>query len=194
MISPQILLDAYAVGLFPMADHRSGKLAWYSPDPRAVIPLDGFHVPRSLRRLAKKNIYRVTMNADFHRVIRGCALRRETWISPEIIESYTALHTMGFAHSIECWEKTRLAGGLYGVSINGAFFGESMFSELPESSKIALVYLVTHLRNRGFTLLDTQFLNPHVEMFGATEIPRSEYIVRLKNALKVPVTFMDVVS
>ena len=174
-----------------MAGARDGRaIRWYAPDPRAVIPLDAFHVPRSLQQTIRKGIFEVTVNADFPGVIRACAERgEETWISREIERAYTELHALGLAHSVECWKEDRLAGGLYGVALGGAFFGESMFSRETDASKVALVALVERLRARGFTLLDVQYLTPHLARFGAVEIPRAEYERRLAAALALPRRF-----
>ncbi len=172
-----------------MADSKEGALRWYSPDPRAIIPLDEFHVSRSLRRLVGQNPFAVRMNTAFAEVIRGCAERDETWISDDIIEAYTQLHKAGDAHSVECWSGASLAGGLYGVAIGGAFFGESMFSREPNASKVALVHLVNHLRSRGFLLLDSQFINEHIAQFGAVEIRKAEYLRLLEQAIRVYTSF-----
>jgi leucyl/phenylalanyl-tRNA--protein transferase len=183
-IEPDFLLSAYASGYFPMADSAEGEIGWYSPDPRAIIELESLHVPRSLRLTVKKKPFEIQLNRNFEGVMRQCALREETWISEEIIQSYVALHQLGFAHSVECWKGSELAGGLYGVALGGAFFGESMFSRKRDASKVALVYLVERLNERGFTLLDTQFVTPHLRGLGAVEIPRQKYMERLKVAIQ----------
>ena len=180
---------AYAHGFFPMADSRSGPISWYSPDPRAVIPLQGFHPPRSLRRVIRKGMFEIRVDTAFEEVIRRCAMREETWISESVIHAYTVLHHRGHAHSVEAWRGGRLAGGLYGVSMKGAFFGESMFAVESEASKVALVWLVGHLQRKGFVLLDTQIMNEHVRQFGAIEIPRAEYLNLLASALSADVSF-----
>jgi leucyl/phenylalanyl-tRNA--protein transferase len=167
-----------------MADSAEGEIGWYSPDPRAIIELESLHVPRSLRLTVKKKPFEIQLNRNFEGVMRQCALREETWISEEIIQSYVALHQLGFAHSVECWKGSELAGGLYGVALGGAFFGESMFSRKRDASKVALVYLVERLNERGFTLLDTQFVTPHLRGLGAVEIPRQKYMERLKVAIQ----------
>lgn len=182
-LAPENLLQAYASGFFPMADSKIGPIAWYSPDPRCIIPLEGFVTSRSLRRTIRKNVFSVTYNVDFKQVITACADRAETWISPEIVHAYAVLRQLGFAHSIEAWLGGRLAGGLYGVAIGGAFFGESMFSREPDASKVCLVHLVERLKRRGFVLLDSQIMNEHIRQFGAVEIPRGEYLKRLRLAL-----------
>jgi len=183
-IEPDFLLSAYASGYFPMADSAEGEIGWYSPDPRAIIELESLHVPRSLRLTVKKKPFEIQLNRNFEGVMRQCALREETWISEEIIQSYVALHKLGFAHSVECWKGNELSGGLYGVALGGAFFGESMFSRKRDASKVALVYLVERLNERGFTLLDTQFVTPHLRGLGAVEIPRQKYMERLKVAIQ----------
>ncbi len=182
-LAPENLLQAYASGFFPMADSKNGPIAWYSPDPRCVIPLDRFVASRSLRRIVHKNVFSITFNVEFKQVIASCADRRETWISPEIVYAYNVLHQLGFAHSVEAWHDGRLAGGLYGIVLGGAFFGESMFSREPDASKVCLVHLVERLKQRGFVLLDSQIMNEHIRQFGAVEIPRGEYLQRLQKAL-----------
>jgi leucyl/phenylalanyl-tRNA--protein transferase len=182
MIPADLLLHAYRSGAFPMAV-PSGELAWFSPDPRAIVPLDGrFHIPHGLQRTLKRNLFEVRINTAFEDVMRGCAEREDTWISGEIFASYVNLHRLGHAHSVEAWREGRLAGGLYGVAIGGAFFGESMFHRETDASKVALVGLVTRLRERGFTLLDTQWSTPHLRTFGTMEIPRAKYVRLLKSA------------
>ena len=191
-IEPEMLLQAYQMGLFPMADaDEAGKeqIAWYAPDPRGVIPLDGFHVPRGLKRALKKREYEIRMDTNFLAVIENCADRDETWISSGIQASYVRLHELGWAHSVESWYGGKLVGGLYGVAIGGAFFGESMFSQRTDASKIALVHLVERLKEKGFVLLDTQWLNPHLEQFGCIEIPREQYMHELEIALQVEAKF-----
>jgi leucyl/phenylalanyl-tRNA--protein transferase len=171
-----------------MADHR-GNISWYDPDPRAIIPLDSFSVPRRLARTMRSGRFAFRIDHDFRQIMRACAERApdrpSTWISPGLIEAYTTLHRLGFAHSVETWREGKLVGGLYGVAIRGLFAGESMFSREPDASKAALVYLVERLRAGGFQLLDTQFVTPHLARFGATEIPRAEYKRRLAQALAV---------
>ena len=193
-LTPEILLSAYAQGLFPMAERRDDPtLYWVSPEKRGVIPLDGFHLPRRLKRTIRSARYRVTSDKAFAQVMRACAApgpgREESWINDEILRLYTALHAGGHAHSVECWEEDKLAGGLYGVSLGWAFFGESMFSKARDASKVALVRLVRHLKSRGYTLFDIQQLTPHTARMGAREIPRRNYLRRLAAALAAPVTF-----
>ncbi len=179
------LLNAYASGYFPMAKTRDDpKLYWFNPDQRGIIPLDGFHTPRSLAKSVKSSGFTLTANRDFPRVIAACAQRDEdTWINDSIIALYCELHEKGHAHSIECWKDDELVGGLYGVSLAGAFFGESMFSRESNASKAALVELVERLKNAGYQLLDTQYVNDHLKQFGVIEIPKAEYMERLSLAL-----------
>ncbi|MBM3860618.1 MAG: leucyl/phenylalanyl-tRNA--protein transferase [Verrucomicrobia bacterium] len=191
MLTPELLLEAYCRGIFPMAVNQQPAIGWFSPDPRAVIPLDDrFHIPHGLRRALKKNRFAVTFDQGFESVIRECAHRPDgTWISDEIIESYCHLHRIGFAHSVETRLENKLVGGLYGVHIGGAFFGESMFHRETDASKVALVMLVERLRDRGFVLLDTQWQTPHLAQFGAEEIPRRDYLRRLRQAISLPCAF-----
>jgi leucyl/phenylalanyl-tRNA--protein transferase len=202
-LSPELLLQAYCKGLFPMASRRrGGVIEWYSPDPRAILPLDAVRFSRNLLKRYRRGDYHLTHDGAFERVIRACAAPRsyakETWINEDIIAAYTALHRMGFAHSVEAWashkagtvgpapkgEDQTLVGGLYGIAIGRAFFGESMFSTATDASKVCLVYLVEHLRKQGFTLLDVQFNNDHMAQFGVAEIPREQYLGRLAEALR----------
>ncbi|MDB5734527.1 MAG: leucyl/phenylalanyl-tRNA--protein transferase [Alphaproteobacteria bacterium] len=187
-LTPEILLRAYAEGLFPMAERRGDPaLYWVSPEKRGIIPLQEFHVPRRLARTVRSGRFTVTSDQAFADVMRACAApaagREETWINDEILRLYIALHVGGHAHSVECWRDGALVGGLYGVRLGGAFFGESMFSRERDASKVALVWLVEALRQGGFTLLDTQFLTAHLAGFGALEIPRLQYLALLNQAL-----------
>jgi leucyl/phenylalanyl-tRNA--protein transferase len=185
-LTPELLLYAYQQGIFPMADpDRGGAIDWYAPDPRAILPLDAFHVPKTLERLVRQERFQVARDRAFEEVMRACADRSSTWITDEIIQAYVALYHLGFAHSVECWKDGSLVGGLYGVALGGAFFGESMFHKERDASKVALVHLVRRLRAQGFVLLDTQFVTPHLARFGAVEIPRSDYERRLRRALQV---------
>lgn len=187
-VTPDILLNAYAQGYFPMAKERNSKeIFWFTPEMRGVLPLESFHMPKSLQKLLKKNTFTLTLNQKFSAVIHHCATARpETWINSEIERVYSALHRYGYAHSIECWNSAgELVGGLYGVALRGAFFGESMFSLESGASKIALATLVKTLRTAGYTLLDTQYINPHLLQFGVIEIPREEYLEKLADALAV---------
>jgi len=189
-LTPAILLQAYAAGIFPMAENaNSHELRWFDPPLRAIIPLDSrFHVPSRLRRTIRKHKYTVRLNTSFSEVIRSCAAARPerpiTWINDEIIRLYIKLHHLGHAHSVEIWDGHHLAGGLYGASLGGAFFGESMFSLKPDTSKIALVYLVALLRHCGFVLLDTQFQTDHLARFGTFEITRAHYHHLLAGAIE----------
>jgi leucyl/phenylalanyl-tRNA---protein transferase len=184
------LLLAYASGWFPMGDD-DGQIRWYSPDPRGVIPLDHFHLPRRLARTIRQQRFDIRIDTAFRAVVTACAEDREegTWITREIIDSYTALHERGLAHSVEVWQDERLVGGLYGVSLRAAFFGESMFHHVTDASKVALAALVDRLRDRGFRLLDVQWVTPHLERFGALEIPRRQYLRRLAQALDAEARF-----
>ncbi len=182
-LTPTLLLHAYGNGIFPMADD-SGDVYWFAPDPRAILDLDRFHVPRTLRQVCRQNRFNLTVNIDFEAVIDSCADREEgTWISQEIRDAYVSLHREGFAHSVEAWQNGKLAGGLYGVALGGAFFGESMFHTVTNASKVALVYLVERMIQRGFVLLDTQYTTDHLRQFKCIEIPRSEYLERLRRAI-----------
>jgi leucyl/phenylalanyl-tRNA--protein transferase len=184
MIEPELLVQGYRLGVFPMA-MEDDSIAWFSPDPRAVLPLNRFHVPHDLRRVQRKQAFEIKIDNDFGDVIRACAQRKDTWINQEIIESYDRLHKLGFAHSVEAWSNGKLAGGLYGVAIGGAFFGESMFHDVTDASKIALVALVERLLAKKFVLLDTQWLTPHLAQFGAIEISRPEYLHLLTRAVEL---------
>jgi len=194
MISSSLLVSAYSSGWFPMAVD-DGEVRWYSPDPRGVIPLDSFHTPSRLARVMRGGKFRVEIDRRFEDVIRACAEteRKEedagTWISDEILVSYVELHRRGVAHSVETWQDDRLVGGLYGVALGGAFFGESMFHHVTDASKVALAALVERLRTRGFRLLDVQWVTPHLERFGAIEIPRADYLQQLEQALTVTTDF-----
>jgi leucyl/phenylalanyl-tRNA---protein transferase len=190
-IDPEFLCQAYCNGYFPMADSKTGEIGWYSPDPRTIIELNKFHVPHSLKSTLKKKLFEIRINKRFEEVMRACAQREETWISEEIIRSYVMLHQAGLAHSVETWKDDLLVGGLYGVAIRGAFFGESMFSRVTDASKVALVYLVMRLKERGYSLLDTQFITPHLQRFGAGEISRAEYLQKLEKALYITCSFVE---
>jgi leucyl/phenylalanyl-tRNA--protein transferase len=183
-----MLLRAYAEGLFPMAERRGDPtLYWVSPEKRGIIPLDTFHVPHRLARTVRSGAFTVTADTAFRDVIEACAApapgREETWINDEILRLYCALHSTGHAHSIECWQDRELVGGLYGVRLGAAFFGESMFSRARDASKVALVHLVDGLKRGGFVLLDSQFITAHLARFGAIEIPREQYLMKLAHAL-----------
>jgi len=190
-LSPDRLLTCYAMGVFPMADEH-GTLHWLAPDPRAIIELDRFAPSRSLRAVVRRNEFKITVDGAFGEVTEACADRAMgTWISPDILDAYRALHDLGFAHSVEVWKDEALAGGLYGVALGGAFFGESMFHRVTDASKVALVHLVQRLREQRFVLLDVQFLTPHLARLGAVEISRTSYERRLAKAIRLPRTFCD---
>jgi leucyl/phenylalanyl-tRNA---protein transferase len=172
-----------------MADSKTGEISWYSPDPRTIIPIGTLRVSRSLRQIIRKQIFEIRIDTTFRDVMRNCARREDTWISEEIIEAYVVLHSTGYAHSVESWRGGRLVGGLYGVAIGGAFFGESMFSAVSNASKVALVHLVELLAAREFKILDAQFMNEHLKQFGAIEIPRSAYLDLLSESLEVDTCF-----
>jgi leucyl/phenylalanyl-tRNA--protein transferase len=193
-LTPDLLLRAYRLGLFPMAESRHSRaLHWLDPEFRGILPLDAFHLPRSLHKTIKSQKFTVTADTAFAATIAGCAAARanrpETWINSEIERLFTELHALGFAHSVECWQDGRLVGGLYGASLGGAFFGESMFSTATDASKVALVHLVARLRLSGYALLDTQFITTHLTHFGAIEIPRAAYHVKLADAVELPARF-----
>ncbi len=195
-LTVDLLLAAYASGIFPMAESADDEdVFWVDPEQRGIIPLDRLHIPRRLARTIKQGRYEVSMDRDFAGVIDACAAattdRPSTWINGTIRDLYVQMHERGHAHSVETWQDGTLVGGLYGIAINGAFFGESMFSRAPDASKVALVHLVNHLRARGFVLLDTQFVTEHLRQFGAIEIPRTEYRRRLQAALAKDVSFND---
>lgn len=190
-IRPAVLIAAYRGGMFPMAMDSRGDIGWFSPDPRGVIPLDSFHIPHGLKRTLRKNPFEVRINTAFREVMDGCANRTTTWISREIKLSYEKLFELGYAHSVECWRNDKLVGGLYGIGIAGAFFGESMFSRETDASKVALVALVDRLKERKFELLDTQWSTKHLENFGCIELPRYEYLDQLSRALLVKTRFAD---
>ena len=187
-INPIMVINAYAQGIFPMAD-ADGSIYWYAPDPRAILEHENLHVSRSLRATIRKGVYEVRMDTAFEEVMRCCAARDETWINEVFIETYTQLHVAGLAHSVETWKDGVLVGGLYGVSLRGAFMGESMFSHATDASKVCLVALVEHLKSRGYVLHDTQFWTPHLETLGVTEISRKIYEQRLKEALQLKCTW-----
>ena len=193
-VTPEMLLRAYGLGIFPMAESRDDpRLFWVDPDTRGVIPLDAFHLSRRLARRVRSGVFESRIDSDFSGVIQACAEPRpghpETWINDQIVALYAALFERGHVHTVECWREGRLVGGLYGVSLRGAFFGESMFSRETDASKVALVHLVDHLRVRGFLLLDVQFLTPHLETFGAIEVTRADYQEMLRDALDVDARF-----
>ena len=194
-LSADLLLRAYSLGLFPMADSRgSDKLYWLDPEQRGILPLDRFHLSRRLYRTVRSGVFEVSVDRDFPATIAGCASsapgRQDTWINPQIEHLYGQLHRMGHAHSVECRRDGLLVGGLYGVALGGAFFGESMFSFATDASKVALVHLIARLRLGGFRLLDTQFVTTHLSQFGVEEIPRDQYKILLTTALDVDATWL----
>jgi leucyl/phenylalanyl-tRNA--protein transferase len=193
-LTPDLLLRAYAAGIFPMAESAtSSELLWFDPPMRGILPLDSFIVPRRLRRTVRQKRFEVRCDTAFRAVMEACgaatADRPTTWINPTILAAYTRLHQVGHAHSVECWEDGALVGGLYGVSVGGAFFGESMFTRRTDASKVALVHLVARLKAGGYQLLDTQFVTEHLQQFGAIEIPRARYRALLAGALRTPSSF-----
>jgi leucyl/phenylalanyl-tRNA--protein transferase len=190
-LSPQRLLEAYRRGIFPFYDDTT-PILWWSPDPRAVFEMDGLHVSRRLARTVRSGKFAVSVNRAFADVINGCADRpgHGVWLTPEMIEAYTALHGLGHAHSLEVWHAGALAGGVYGVAVGGLFAGESMFTRVRDASKVALVHLMERLRRHGYVLFDVQFLNDHTAGLGAVEIPRREYLRRLRQALKCEASFV----
>ena len=183
-MDPALVVRAYREGVFPMGLEEGG-IGWFSPDPRGILPLDTFRVPSRLARVVRQSRFEVVVDRDFAGVMRACADRPEdgTWISDEILECYVALHRLGLAHSVETWQDDRLVGGLYGVHLGGAFFGESMFHRVTDASKVALVALVDRLRRQSFSLLDVQWVTPHLAQFGAIEVPRRRYLDMLTRAL-----------
>jgi leucyl/phenylalanyl-tRNA--protein transferase len=194
-LTPDLVLRAYAAGIFPMAESAADeRLVWFDPDPRGIIPLDdSFHVPRRLTRTLKHAPFETVVDRDFDAVLAGCAATRaDTWINETIRRVYGELHRLGFAHSVESRRDDKLVGGLYGVSLGGAFFGESMFATATDASKAALVHLIQRLRAGGYTLLDSQFLTPHLARFGAREIPRRDYRRQLAEALKIKTDFFAI--
>jgi leucyl/phenylalanyl-tRNA--protein transferase len=192
-LSPEVLLFAYQQGLFPMAESRNAKqIQWIQPEKRGIFQLGNFHISKSLRRVILKKDYSITINSCFPKVMEKCADRSETWINDDIYNCYCKLHEDGFAHSVEVWRNSHLIGGVYGVTIGAAFFGESMFSEAANGSKIALAYLHDRLLKAGFLLFDTQFLTEHLASLGAIEISQAQYLVKLEKALNKNATFLDI--
>lgn len=192
-LTPELIIKAYSMGVFPMGDsqHPEAPVRWYAPDPRCILDIDNFHIPKRLARTYRKGLFECRVNENWDKVLHLCASRDATWITDEIYGVYTELHRAGLAHSVETYYDGYLAGGLYGVSLGGAFMGESMFHIVTDASKIALVYLVERMHERGFTLLDCQFMTDHLKKFGAIDIPQDEYLLRLQNALELEVSFDD---
>lgn len=186
----QLVLAAYTQAIFPMGND-DGSIHWYSPDPRCIIDIENFHAPKRLLRTYRQGRFEMRVNTAWEEVLRLCANRDSTWITDEIFRVYTELHQLGFAHSVEAYYEGRLAGGLYGVAIGGAFMGESMFHTVTDASKVSLVYLVERMKARGFTLLDSQYMTEHLSTFSARNIPRSEYLLRLRDALNRDCKFDD---
>ncbi len=196
-LTPELLVRAYAAGVFPMAESASSReVFWVDPKRRGVFPLDTFHVSRSLAKVVRQAPFDVRVSHDFHATMQQCAAqtaaRADTWINPDILSSYTMLHEAGFAHSVECWQDNEMVGGLYGVSLKGAFFGESMFSRMRDASKVALVHLIARLRVGGYQLLDTQFITEHLARLGAVEISHKAYHKQLKAALAANADFFAI--
>ncbi len=190
-LTSELLLAAYSSGVFPMGD-PDGEIYWYSPDPRCVLEFERFHVSHTLAQTVRQQKFEIRVDAAFERVIDSCSNRREgTWISPPVREAYCRLHREGHAHSVEAWRDDKLAGGLYGVAIGGAFFGESMFHTARDASKVALVALMERLKQRGYKLVDTQWSTPHLESFGAIEITRADYLRRLEAAVHMSCRFKN---
>jgi leucyl/phenylalanyl-tRNA---protein transferase len=194
-LTPDWLLDAYRHGIFPWPMGKGDMpTPWWSPDPRAILEFEHFHVPRRLSRVCRSGRFEISFDRDFPAVIRGCAAGRGrkggTWLTKEMIAAYIQMHELGHAHSVEAWQDDHLAGGVYGIAIAGLFSAESMFYRVPEASKVALVRLVEHLRSRGYELFDIQQLTPNTARFGAIEIPREEYLSRLAEALEKPAEFL----
>lgn len=187
--TPELVLRAYCNGIFPMGDD-SDKINWYSPDPRCIIDLDNFHAGKRLLRTYRQGRYEIRIDTAWTEVIQACAAREDIWITPAIVEVYTRLHELNFAHSVEAYAGQELVGGLYGVSIGGAFMGESMFHTQTDASKVCLVYLVEHLKQRGFSLLDCQYMNEHLRQFGAKLISRKQYLQKLEQALQQSCRFV----
>jgi leucyl/phenylalanyl-tRNA--protein transferase len=191
-LDPDTLLAAYASGAFPMADEE-GQIHWYTANPRGVLPIDSFHIPQTLRQLIRQKKFEIRINHNFEQTMRACMTARPnkaTWINGELIAAFTRLHQMGHAHSVEAWRNNELAGGLYGVSLGAAFFGESMFHHQRDASKVALAALVDRLNERNFELLDTQSCTQHLKRFGTIEIPEEDYLARLAKALKRQCSFV----
>ena len=189
ILPPGQVLEWYCNGIFPMAEHREGDIYLFNPERRGIFPLDGLKISNSLGKTIRSGKFEPRFNTAFPEVLRACADRDETWISDDISDTYIHLHEIGYAHSVEAWHSGTLAGGLYGVSIGGAFFGESMFHNISDASKVALYYLVERMRERRMSLLDTQYITPHLERLGAIEIPRTEYLIRLRKAIEQRVSF-----
>lgn len=190
VLNTDTLLHAYKTGFFPMADEDNGEIWWHSPDPRAIIPLEKVKIPRSVKKAKKKYNYEIKINCNFEAVVIACSNRDTTWINEDIVEAYSLLNKSGWAYSVETYFEGELVGGLYGVVIGGAFFGESMFSNKDAASKVAFFYLIEHLKNKGFILLDSQYINEHTKFLGAIEIPKIMYLKILEYAIMLPCRFI----
>jgi leucyl/phenylalanyl-tRNA--protein transferase len=189
-LQPENMIKLYSIGAFPMADDQYSPIEWYFPEIRAIIPLDNYNIPRSVKQLIKRKYFEVRFDTNPMQVIRNCAKREKTWITEELIEAYERIYKRGYIHSVETYFMNQMVGGLYGVVIKGAFFGESMFSFRENASKVALAHLILHLKERNFKLLDVQIINPHLEMFGAIEISLEEYQKLLREAYQTETTFL----
>jgi leucyl/phenylalanyl-tRNA--protein transferase len=189
-LQPENMIKLYSIGAFPMADDQYSPIEWYFPEIRAIIPLDNYNIPRSVKQLIKRKYFEVRFDTNPMQVIRNCAKREKTWITEELIEAYERIYKRGYIHSVETYFMNQMVGGLYGVVIKGAFFGESMFSFRENASKVALAHLILHLQERNFKLLDVQIINPHLEMFGAIEISLEEYQKLLREAYQTETTFL----
>lgn len=190
LLNPSIVLRLYSVGAFPMADEVTGEIEWYYPKVRCIIPLDNFNIPRSLKKILKENLFEIRFDYNRMEVVKECGNRKITWINNDLIEMYEKIIHNGNLHSVECYIDDILVGGLFGISIRGAFFGESMFSKVSNASKVALVYLINRLRERNFKILDVQLMNPHLKMFGAIEISENDYVKLLRQAYRTDTSFI----
>lgn len=189
LLIPEQMIKLYAMGAFPMADSGTGKIEWFFPEMRTIIPLDAFHLPHSLKKILNENPFTIKRDTDFLSVVTHCAARKETWISDNLIAAYINLQKLGHIHTVEVYQNEKLVGGLYGVSFRGAFFGESMFSLVSQASKVALVHLLNHLRDRKFVVLDVQYMTEHLKMFGAKEISFEAFSALLQKAYLVDAEF-----
>ncbi len=189
-LRPDLLISAYARGIFPMG--VEGEIQWFSPDPRAILPLENFHASKTLKQTIRSGRFEMRIDTCFREVMEACGTRAEgTWITDDLLDAYAWLHKLGLAHSVESWHKGHLVGGLYGVALGGVFFGESMFHRMRDASKVALAALVDRVKTQGYTLLDIQFMTPHLERFGAVEISRHQYLRRLSDALDIRCEFAE---
>lgn len=189
LLMPEQMIKLYAMGAFPMTDNTTGKIEWYCPEIRTIIPLDDYHLPRSLKKVIKENRFEVKYDNDFLSVVKHCGNRKETWISDTLITAYLNLQKLGRIHTVEVYQDDKLVGGLYGVTYQGAFFGESMFSLVSQASKVALAYLLKHLNDKNFVLLDVQYITEHLKMFGAEEISFQNFTALLQKAYSVEAEF-----